>query len=653
MQLPVLIMCVFSSALLDGITVPEGNPEFRIEPDARSPQISYLSWDTEGGDRSKLNLLYAPVRLELQVNSVWKKAEELEFEVAENSVARSEYHVKPGDASSVIWRIEREEQGLSIGFTVENSRAAKLDGLRLVFPFDPKATATTVLPCEWANVNVMRLPVIISAPDLGQMLLECESEVDVSGSLKGVRKSGERHKVDFCLEWPVTEDHEVAFLITPVHLQQPEGLKDEELWRAVRRGWFNMLQPSSQWGSPDRPQNGQPGLLANNVVSDPVSCVLHMMSDHVFLVPELAPGVKAAPLLGATVDWWLDHGIQENGEMHSWRTVTGMLDANAGPLIGAWCYAETSGNTAWLERRIAVLERLADYLSGRDIDNDGLVEAVHSGNYGTQIGRFGSSAYDTINSGHKDAYGNALTYRAWRCLSDLERRLGRTEQAQRYSSLADRLKRTYEQTFYNPDTGWLGWWRSEDGELHDLSAPMITSIAILYGLVDVESGHGMLVQLWQKIESVGFTRFDLGVPLTLEPVRKGNYMLPRPGRTSRPHGAPEREDGSDTFQMYLNGGCCVSDAYYLITALNMVGETQKADRILCAMLKRQVEGVFENGGGFQNGVIDKYPLGAEFYDWNGNTCGYEGHLVYSFSFLQAVLLREPDIRARLFHPLFE
>jgi hypothetical protein len=66
------------------------------------------------------------------------------------------------------------------------------------------------------------------------------------------------------------------------------------------------------------------------------------------------------------------------------------------------------------------------------------------------------------------------------------------------------------------------------------------------------------------------------------------------------------------------------------------------------MLQRQHTGVFPHGGGFQNGVINRMPEGAEFFDWSGNTCGYEGHLVYSWMFLQALLLREPQYRDRLF-----
>ena len=150
------------------------------------------------------------------------------------------------------------------------------------------------------------------------------------------------------------------------------------------------------------------------------------------------------------------------------------------------------------------------------------------------------------------------------------------------------------------------------------------------------------------MEKAGFHRFDLGVPITLAPVRRGDYLL---GIPSGICGVPQREDGSDTFGYYLNGGCMVDDAVYCITALHIVGEGEKGDRILRAMLARQEKGVFPNGGGFQNGVVNAYPQGAEFFTWDGKTCGYEGHLTYSYSFLQAIFLREPAFRARLFRPM--
>jgi hypothetical protein len=641
-----IAMAVLSAGLLDGIAVPPGEFTVRMERN-ETGLISYLGWDTEGTSRESINLLYEPVRLDFLIEREWKSSTSLSPEL---KLLKSgpETHFNAGNGTIIKWNDDISDAAIRIMIEIEHPENAGLTAVRMTLPFDPKSTATTVLPSEWMEGARMRLPVLINAPDLGAMRLSVEPGDAVTGRLTGTREGDNR--VDFTLEWAVVDADRMIFTLEPSHVPLPEGLADEELWRAIRRGWLNMLQPSAEWGSKERPQYAPAGLLSNNVVSDPVSCVLHMMSDHVLLAPRLASDVDAAPLLRNTVDWWLDNGIEPSGEMRSWRQVTGMPDANAGPLIGAWCYVEASGDRVWLERRIKTLERLADYLANRDIDGDGLVETVYSGNYGTQIGRLGGSAYDTINTGHKDGYCNALIYRAWRGLADLESKLSRTKQAERYNQLADKLKAAYQPTLFNPKTGWMAWWRSEDGELHDLAAPMNTSIAVMYGLVEPENGRSMLNKLWAKMEEVGFSNFSIGTPLTLIPVRKGDYSQPKPGGT-RSYGQPERDDGSDAFQQYLNGGCCVSDAYYFITALNIVGETEKADRILNAMLKRQVEGIFPNGGGFQNGVIDQFPLGAEFMDWEGNTCGYEGHLVYSFSFLQAALLREPAIRARVLRPL--
>ncbi len=72
---------------------------------------------------------------------------------------------------------------------------------------------------------------------------------------------------------------------------------------------------------------------------------------------------------------------------------------------------------------------------------------------------------------------------------------------------------------------------------------------------------------------------------------------------------------------------------YTIDALYTVGMTKEADMILDAMQKRQKNGVFANGGGFQNGFVDRMGLGAEVYDWKGGTAGYEGNLVYCWIYL--------------------
>ena len=103
--------------------------------------------------------------------------------------------------------------------------------------------------------------------------------------------------------------------------------------------------------------------------------------------------------------------------------------------------------------------------------------------------------FDAVNHGWKDAYSNALIYRAWRCLADLESKLHREEKRRRYAELADRLKAAYARVLYNPQTGWIADWRSEDGNLHDYASPVASSMAVEYGLVDLEQGRKMVEKL--------------------------------------------------------------------------------------------------------------------------------------------------------------
>jgi hypothetical protein len=340
------------------------------------------------------------------------------------------------------------------------------------------------------------------------------------------------------------------------------------------------------------------------------------------------------------LDWWLETKVLPSGEMICYWDKTHFLDANSSPIIAAWDYVEATGDRPWLARRLDRLEFIADYLARRDVDGDGLVEAVQSGNYGTLQEPARSCAWwDALNCGHQDSYSNALIYRAWRCLADLEAKLQRREPQTRYTQLADRLKAAYFKTLFNPQSGWLAWWKSEDGVLHDYASPVINGLAIEYGLVSPAAGRQTLARLRDRMAEAGFRRFDLGVPPMLVPVRRGDYLLPDAC------GTPKREDGTDTFGYYMNGGITAGQVLHFLAAHYVVGEAAPADRILRAMLDRQA------AGGFQNGAVNAYPKGIDWTTWDGQPAGYEGYLADSFRFLQAVLLREPSLRARLYRPL--
>jgi hypothetical protein len=319
------------------------------------------------------------------------------------------------------------------------------------------------------------------------------------------------------------------------------------------------------------------------------------------------------------------------------------LDSHPSMLISAWDYVECLGDLAWLERNLPAIERIADFLVRRDTDHDGLVEAVQSGNSGTLLEPIrGCSWWDAINGGHKDGYSNALIYRGWRCMADLEERLGRSSQAQLWRQRANKLKEAFSRALMNQSGNWLGWWRSADGQLHDPASPLINAMAIEYGLVDAQTGRKILDNLQHRMELAGFHRPDLGIPSILSPMPRLDYLIGYPPGAC---GTPGTEDGSDTFGQYMNGGIHAGHTLPYLSALYLVGRGAAADAILNAMITRQQQGLF------QNGVWGRSPFGGEWTTWDGQPSGADGYLSDNYRFLQAVFLREADCRMRLYRPL--
>ena len=162
-----------------------------------------------------------------------------------------------------------------------------------MFPFEPATAVTSIVSSNWTKEGKFLLPSILSAPDLGQMLITCPGTT--------VRIEGNRSEkwVTVTLELPLpNEAAPVRMDFTPVVLPMPDGFHNEKQWKAARRGWFNLIQQScgASGGSRD-----VIGVWANNVLSDPVSSVVYMLGDATLLVPELAPGVSMPPILRRTI----------------------------------------------------------------------------------------------------------------------------------------------------------------------------------------------------------------------------------------------------------------------------------------------------------------------------------------------------------------
>ena len=156
--------------------------------------------------------------------------------------------------------------------------------------------------------------------------------------------------------------------------------------------------------------------------------------------------------------------------------------------------------------------------------------------------------------------------------------------AQSFREKAARLRAAYVRTFLNPRTGVLAGWKSADGQLHDYWFTFVQGVAISYGLVDDEVANAIMDRLLGKMREVGYTNFALGLPGNLVPVRKGDYLIT--DVAPEQCGAPRREDGSDGFQFYENGGATGCFAYFTIKALYRLGRREDTRRILLSDARR-------------------------------------------------------------------
>ena len=67
------------------------------------------------------------------------------------------------------------------------------------------------------------------------------------------------------------------------------------------------------------------------------------------------------------------------------------------------------------------------------------------------------------------------------------------------------------------------------------------------------------------MKEVGYTNFSLGLPGNLIPIRRVDYI---PVGCC---GAPDKDDGTDSFQIYENGGATACHVYFFIESLYKIG----------------------------------------------------------------------------------
>lgn len=406
-------------ANVDPVTPP--TPILKLESDPHRASIPFLSWDTEGVNRVQRNLLRTGpgITLRLKSGDSWREAVDLPARQHKLSGNGTQYHLSVSPQEELIWNIKPGHGGLTLSFTRRLQGKSGAESLELLFPFNPRVTPITAIPSDWREDGTLQLPAVISAPDFGQMILDSTSQASVEVRLEGSRAN---HTVDLVLRFsPPGTNETFTVTLTPLNLAPPVGLKDAEMWKAARRGWCNLWQPSSRWGEQNRPFSAPAGVLSNNVISDPASCSLWFYADPILWTPEIAPGISAARLVRRSVDWWLDKRTRPSGEVICYWDYGNFLDANAGVVIAAWDYVEATGDLAWLRQRIERFEFVSDFLARRDVDGDGMVEprrvAIGARRFGPPahaVGLMRSTAATRTVTPTPSSIGRGVVWQTWK-----------------------------------------------------------------------------------------------------------------------------------------------------------------------------------------------------------------------------------------------
>jgi hypothetical protein len=497
----------------------------------------------------------------------------------------------------------------------------------IVLRFNPEQSHATLL--AMVDRGQAQLPALLHLPEQGSLRIEVKSREPVFLQYEAHR----RPKGYILVLFPgaTRSNPRVAYTCTVVAIYPHiVGIESDPRFDGFRRNWLNIFQ-----------MQAEDGVLANNSASDPCAFVQHMYSEVAKYTPPLAPGLTAMDLVRASLDKYLAgfpaYGMPgyrmfdaAGSGLTGYKTPT--ADSYPSMLVAAGDYVSTTHDTGWLAKNYAGLRAWAEATLATDTNGDGLMKAADTGNTGSwdphpgvEVSR-SSNWWDTIGFGYEDAYANALAYRALEDMVAMARLANRPADAERYRQCADKLRAAYLSAFLDPKTGVLAGWRSQDGQLHDYWFPWVNGAAIVYGLVPEKLGNAIYDRLLKKMKEVGYTNFELGLPGNLIPIRREDYA----GRSPR-WGAPQKEDGSDGFQIYENGGATASFAYYTIAALYKLGRVQDGNSILFPMLSGFKKGGFEGRG--PNGRT------YDWKAWDGTPNGYEGFLADSFMSLAAEMER--------------
>lgn len=594
----------------------------------------------------QLNRIFPFIQF-LSVDSLGKRILDVS-PIIKRSIADSKYNMhiiskskiefyKNNETTSPEWVFEFNSEN----FIIKSVNNGPENAQMLPLKFNKKINHVTLLALM-KDRNRSILPGLIHLPDMGSLQLESNRKdmvVGYNASRKGdnytieedliaeaTGKEIPKSFISISLPSATTEQGSVEYKFTVACIYATFPGVEQPKYDGYRRNYLNIFQI-----------NPQLQMFANNSCSDPCAFTLYAPSMIAPKTPPLVGNLTTLDLLRMSVEKYLS-GTLSYGlvgykigymglENSAWRSPYNSLDAYPSLVISACNYVKGSKDLKWAVANYLKIQKWMDDQLKRNYDNDNLVEYELSGNNGSwkreESGKeFVRPAnwWDTIGFGHKDAFSNILTYDAIKLFIEVSRMLNKTAEVTRYTKVAENLKSVFFNTFFNPVTGVLAGWKSKDGQLHDYYFTYINSMAIHYDLVPLNKQRDIMQKMWNKIIEVGYSDFSNGLPGNLVPVIRQDYTT-----ELQRWGGSKKDDGSDGFQHYENGGTSINYVYYTVKALQKVGLKTQAEELSTGLLKGFANGNFQGYSTINDsrgwGVLTK-----DWKTWDGKNGGYEGFL---------------------------
>jgi hypothetical protein len=582
---------------------------YKVQLSDTIPFIKYFSVDASGKNKLAHNSI------------LWKKKiEGGMYELDKVSDSKVEIY-KKGVKSKALWIFNFDEKKFSI--TSNQVEGNPTRGME--FRFSKHENHTTLLGVMVSKQKT-RLPAVLHLPDMGTFQLVSDKPgviIDYDAS----RRDGE-DDISIILPAATASEVTVRYTFTATSIYPSFAGVETERYEGFRRNYLNLFQ-----------MNPKLQVLANNSCSDPCAFTLFLSSMLALKTPPLVDSLTALDLLRMSVERYLsgmkaygmygyNGGWEENKEIevdNSKSHPYDCLDTYPSLVISACNYIRGSGDLKWAEKYYPKIKEWMDRQMKRDYNKNGLVKYELSGNSGSWNGVLRpANWWDTIGFGYEDAFSNCLTYDALNLMARIAEMINRKNDEEHYKQLAGNLKEAFFKTFYNPKTGVLAGWKSKDGKLHDYYFLAVNSMAVYYDLVPANKIRDIMMNLWNKMEEVGYKDFRLGLPGNLISVRREDYT----DHDAR-FGCGKMEDGSDAFQRYENGGASINWSYYTLKAFRKAGLNEQLQKITDGILA----GI--NFGEFQ-GFCSEKGMTKDWKAWKGDCWGYEGFLCDGYLVLLAL-----------------